>query len=61
MTTELFMLRCIQVGLKIADLDFLNYGMVIDILAENNKDYAETMKQDDDSAKVATQADYDRF
>lgn len=61
MTTALFMLRCFQVGIKLSDLDFLNYGMVLDILAENNKDYAETMKQDDDSARVATQADYDKF
>ena len=61
MTTELFVLRCIQVGLKLPDLDFLNYGMVLDILSENNKDYAETVKQDDNSAKEATQADYDRF
>lgn len=61
MTTALFMLRCFQVGIKLSDLDFLNYGMVLDILAENNKDYAETMKQDDDSERVATQADYDKF
>lgn len=61
MTTALFMLRCVQVGLKISDLDVLNYGMVLDILAENNKDYSESMKHDDNSAKEATQADYDRF
>lgn len=61
MTTALFMLRSIQVGLSLADLDILNYGMVLDILAENNKDYAETITNDNNSAREATQADYDKF
>lgn len=61
MTTALFMLRCFQVGIKLSDLDFLNYGMVLDILTENSKDYAEATTQDNNSARVATQADYDKF
>lgn len=54
------MLRCIQVGLTLADLDLLDYGDVLDILTENGKDYSE-MDTDNDSVRIATQADYDKF
>ena len=35
MTTPLFLLRCLQVGLSLRDLDLLTVGMVNDIFAEN--------------------------
>ena len=45
MTTPLFLLRCLQVGLSLRDLDLLTVGMVNDIFAEH----------------LATQEDFDRF
>lgn len=62
MTTALFVLRCIQVGIKLTDLDFLDYGTALDILEENNRDYVEAEKTNgNDSVREATQADYDKF
>ena len=62
MTTALFVLRCIQVGLRLPDLDFLDYGTCIEILLENGRDYKITENEArNDSVRVATQADYDRF
>lgn len=54
MTTALFLLRAVQVGLHIAELDALEFGDVIDIVTESANDDAE-YKQ------VASQADFDRF
>ena len=34
MTTALFLLRCIQIGLSIRDLDLLTTGMVNDLYKE---------------------------
>ena len=48
------MLRCIQVGIRIQDLDVLSYGTVIDILTEAGNDGAEYRA-------VASQADFDNF
>ena len=54
MTTPLFLLRCVQLGLNIRDLDLLTIGMVNDMYAESgNDDYA--YKQ------LATQKDFDSF
>ena len=54
-TTPLFLLRCIQVGLHMADLDALDIGMVLDIMTEagndNYKGYSE----------LATQEEMERF
>ena len=48
------MLRTIQVGLKLSDLDELDYGFVLDIMTESsNDDYKYRQK--------ASQADFDRF
>ena len=57
MTTALFMLRCVQLGLSIRDLDLLTIGMVNEMFIEN---------QNDDVAgkayhRVATQQDFDVF
>lgn len=57
MTTSLFLLRCLEVGLSIRDLDLLTIGMVIDIWTEHIND---SVKSNDNSRK-ATQEDFDRF
>lgn len=38
MTTPLFPLRCLQIGLSLRDLDLLTVGMVNDIFAEHLND-----------------------
>ena len=38
MTTPLFLLRCVQLGLSIRDLDLLTIGMVNDMFAESRND-----------------------
>lgn len=54
MTTALFLLRALQAGLSMADLDCLTVGMVMDIFTERiNDDYKYPLK--------ATQADFDKF
>ena len=38
MTTPLFLLRCVQLGLSIRDLDLLTIGMVNDMYVESRND-----------------------
>ena len=54
MTTALFLLRCIQIGLSIRDLDLLTIGMVMDIWTEKAND-------DVKYQQIATQEDFDKF
>ena len=54
MTTPLFLLRCVQIGLSLRDLDLLTIGMVNDMYAESRNDSY-------DYREVATQSDYDLF
>ena len=54
MTTPLFMLRCVQLGISIADLDLLPLGFVHDMFPERQN--AEYPYQE-----LASQADFDRF
>lgn len=54
MTTPLFLLRCVQLGLSIRDLDLLTIGMVNDM-------YAESRNDDVKYATLATQEDFDLF
>jgi hypothetical protein len=54
MNTAVFMLRCLQVGLTLSDLDNIDYGQVMDMVIESGNDGCE-YKQ------VATQEDFDRF
>ena len=54
MTTALFMLRCVELGLNIADLDLLTIGSVNDMFNEKSRDSIEWREQ-------ATQADMDRI
>lgn len=59
LTTGLFLLRCTQeLGLSIADLDYLTVGMVYDMLTEYVNDTAEDAY---DTVRMATQADFDNF
>lgn len=54
MTTALYMLRAVQVGLHISDLDALELGDVLDIMTEASNDTTEYNR-------VATQEDFDKF
>ena len=38
MTAPLFLLRCVQLGISIQDLDLLTIGMVNDMYAESSND-----------------------
>lgn len=50
--TALFMLRCVQCGISISDLELLSIGMVNDMFIE--------MKNDEyEYPRIATQADID--
>ncbi len=54
MTTPLFLLRCVQLGLSIADLDLLSIGLINDMYAESRNDECAY-------AVLGTQEDMDRF
>ncbi|MGB4092838.1 MAG: hypothetical protein WBK46_13010, partial [Ruminococcus flavefaciens] len=54
MTTPLFLLRCVQIGLSLSDLDLLTIGMVNEMFIEkDNDDYDYPIK--------ATQENFDAF
>lgn len=48
------MLRALEAGLSVADLDYLSVGMVYDIMTERSYD-------DSGFIRKATQKDFDRF
>ena len=54
LTTPLFLLRCMEVGISIPDLDLLTIGLVMDIWTEKGNDGTQY-------AVRASQADFDRF
>ena len=54
MTTPLFLLRCVQIGLSISELDLLTIGTVNDI-------YTEMSNDDYNYPALATQEQMDRF
>ena len=54
LTTPLFLLRCMEVGISIPDLDLLTIGLVMDIWTEKGNDGTEYAVQ-------ASQSDMDRF
>ena len=54
MTTPLFLLRCVQLGISIRDLDLLTIGMVNDMYAESGNDEYKY-------ARVAGQKEFDLF
>lgn len=55
MTTPLFLLRCVQLGISIRDLDLLTIGMVNDMYAESSNDEYKGYSQ------IARQEDFDAF
>lgn len=54
----LVLLRCKELGLSIADMQEISYGMMIDMISERGND---AFYQEHPPAKLATQADMDRF
>lgn len=54
MTTPLFMLRCVEVGISISDLDLLTIGFVLDVWTEKGNDSYEY-------PVMATQEDFDKW
>lgn len=54
MTTPLFLLRCMEIGISVSDLDLLTVGLVLDIWTEKTNDGVKY-------ARVATQEDFDKF
>lgn len=54
MTTALFLLRYIEIGINISELDLLTIGMVLDIWTEKSNDAAKY-------SKAAGQAEFYRF
>ncbi len=55
MSTGLFLLRCVQIGLSLSDLDLLTIGMVNEMFIEKDNDDYEGWIQ------KATQNDMDMF
>ena len=55
MTTPLFLLRCVQLGISIRDLDLLTIGMVNDMYSESRSDDYKGYSE------IATQSDMDAF
>ena len=54
MTTPLFLLRCVQLGLSMNDLAQVSIGLINDM-------YSESRHDDYKYADLATQEDFDRF
>lgn len=54
MTTPLFLLRCVELGVSIRDLELLSIGLCLDMWSEKANDGVEY-------DQVATQEDFDRF
>ena len=54
MTTPLFLLRCVQLGISIRDLDLLSIGMVYDMYVESGNDSCKY-------ARLADRKDFDLF
>ncbi len=55
MTTPLFLLRCVQIGIALSELDLLTIGVVNDMFTERENDNF------DGWTEVAGQADFDNF
>ena len=54
MTTPLFLLRCVEIGISVSDLDLLTVGLVLDIWTEKTNAGVKY-------ARIAGQEDFDRF
>ena len=54
MTTPLFLLRCVELGISVRDLDLLTIGLVLDLWTEKANDGVKY-------SRIATQGDFDKF
>ena len=54
MTTPLLLLRCVQLGIHISELDLLTIGTVMDM-------YTELQRDDEPHDQIESQDDMDRF
>ena len=54
MTTPLFLLRCVQLGISMEDMELLSIGLINDMYAESRNDECKY-------AQLATQEDMDKF
>lgn len=54
MTTPLFLLRAVQLGISIQDMDLLSIGLILDMHTENMNDEVKY-------PNLATQDDFDTF
>lgn len=63
MTTPLFLLRCVEIGISIRDLDLLTIGLVIDMWTEKANDSISSGSggKGGSTVRVATQKDFDAF
>ena len=55
LTEGLLYLRCVQMGMTIADTDLLTIGEIYDMIIETSNE------RDGDNVRNATQADFDAF
>ena len=56
MTTPLLLLRCVQLGIHISELDLLTIGTVSDMYNEMQRD-----EHPEDFARLPIQSDFDNF
>ena len=56
MTTALFLLRCVELGIGITDLDYLTIGLVLEMFTEKGND-----DEADAYSVIADQAAFDSF
>ena len=54
MTTPLFLLRCVELGISVRDLELLTIGLILDMWTEKDNDGIEY-------DRIATQEDMDKF
>lgn len=54
MTTPLFMLRAVQLGVSVSDMDLLTIGLIEDMYTESGND-------NEKYPELATQEDFNRF
>ena len=57
MTTPLFLLRCVELGISVRDLELLTIGLILDMWTEKDNDGADY----EETARPATQEDFDSF
>lgn len=55
MTTPLFLLRCVQLGISLSELELLTIGLVNDMFCERERDDYSGWSE------IAGQDDFDRF